>query len=100
VLDKAEEEIKTRKDIYGYDLLAWALYKSGRIPEARGAIRMAMRMSTEDAQIYYHAGMIERAAGNKAAAADYLERALTINPGFNYAQAKIARATMESLAGG
>lgn len=100
VLGKAEEEIKTRKDIYGYDLLAWALYKSGRYAESRAAMKMALRMSTEDAQIYYHAGMIERALGKKGAAADYLERALTINPGFNYAQAQIARATLESLSGG
>ncbi|MDQ6716816.1 MAG: tetratricopeptide repeat protein [Gemmatimonadota bacterium] len=100
VLVKAEEEIKTRKDIYGYDLLGWALYKSHRYVEARAAMRMARRMSTEDAQIYYHTGMVERALGKTAAASDYLERALTINPGFNYAQAKIARATLESLGGG
>lgn len=100
VLAKAEEEIRTRKDIYGYDLLAWALYKSRRYADARAASRMALRMSTEDAQIYYHAGMIERAAGNPAAAADYLERALTINPAFDYTQAKVARATLKSLSRG
>lgn len=99
VLGKAEEEIKTRKDIYGYDLLGWALYKSHRYVEARAAAKMAMRLSTEDAQIYYHAGMIQHALGKQAAAADYLERALTINPGFNYAQAKIARATLEQISG-
>lgn len=97
VLGKAQEEIKTRKDIYGYDLLGWALYKSGRFTEARTAMRMALRMSAEDAQIYYHAGMIEHALGADAAAADYLDRALTINSGFNYAQAKIARLTLEKL---
>lgn len=96
VLGKAEEESKTRKDIYGYDLLAWALYKSHRYPEARTAIRMALRMSTEDAQLYYHAGMIELAM-HGAAAQDYLERALTINPHFNHDQAAIARSALESL---
>ena len=96
VLARAEDELKTRKDIYGYDLFAWALFKSGRYDEARSAIRMALRLSTEDAQIYYHAGMIERAL-HGAAATDYLTRALTINPSFNHAQAKIARAALESL---
>lgn len=97
VLAKAEEETKTRKDIYGYDLLAWALYKNHRFSEARDAMKLAMRLCTEDAQIYYHAGMIELALGKPKVAADYLERAVTINPGFNYAQAKIAKATLESL---
>ena len=97
VLAKAEAEIRTRKDVYGYDLLAWALYKSGRLADARRAMEMALRMSTKDSQLYYHAGMIEKAAGNSAAAAGFLERALTINPGFNYSQAKIARAELESL---
>lgn len=96
VLGKAEEESKTRKDIYGYDLLAWALFKSHRYAEARAASRLALRMATEDAQLYYHAGMIERALHGKGAA-DYLERALTINPHFNFAQAAIARSALESL---
>ena len=41
VLAKVREEIQTRKDIYGYDLLAWALYKSGdhRRPPGRSKKR-------------------------------------------------------------
>ena len=97
VLGKAREEIRIRKDIYGYDLLGWALFKQGLYTEARRAAVQALRLGTEDAMLYYHAGMIERALGDRAAARDYLERALTINDAFDPIQARIARETLESL---
>ncbi len=97
VLARAREEIATRKDIYGYDLLGWALFKQGLYAEARQAARQALRLGTEDALLFYHAGMIEHALGDRAAARDYLERALTINSDFHAIQARIARETLESL---
>lgn len=97
VLQKAREEIAIRKDIYGYDLLGWALFKQGLHVEARRAARQALRLGTEDASLFYHAGMIERALGDRAAARDYLERALTINSEFHPIQARIAREALESL---
>lgn len=97
VLEKAREEIAIRKDIYGYDLLGWALFKQGLHVEARRAARQALRLGTEDASLFYHAGMIERALGDRAAARDYLERALTINSEFHPIQARIAREALESL---
>ncbi len=97
VLEKAREEITTRKDIYGYDLLAWALFKQGLYAEARQAAREALRLGTEDASLYYHAGMIERALGDYAVARDHLERALTINGDFDPIQTRLAREALESL---
>lgn len=97
VLENAREEITVRKDIYGYDLLAWALFKQGLYVEARRAAQQALRLGTEDASLYYHAGMIERALGNHAAARDYLERAVTINRDFHPIQSRMALAALESL---
>ncbi|MBA3466107.1 MAG: hypothetical protein H0T21_01770 [Gemmatimonadaceae bacterium] len=59
------------------------------------AAMQALRLGTEDASLYFHAGMIERALGNKAAARDYLERALTINADFDPLQARVAREVAE-----
>ncbi|HEY3118055.1 MAG TPA: tetratricopeptide repeat protein, partial [Chloroflexota bacterium] len=59
VLAKVRDEIRTRHDIYGYDLLAWALHRSGRDEEARDAMTHALSLGTRDAMLFYHAGMIE-----------------------------------------
>ena len=62
VLARAQDEIEQRKDVYGYDLLAWALYKNGRPAEARAAMQQALRLGTLDPQLLHHAGVIEAAA--------------------------------------
>jgi len=53
-------ELKTRRDVYGYDLQAWALHKDGRDPEARVAIRRALAWGTLDPQLVRHAAEIGR----------------------------------------
>lgn len=95
----AEAELRTRRDVYGYDLLAWALYRQGRFPEARRAMAGALRMGTRDASLLFHAGMIERALGNDAAAARHLEGALEIHPGFHPRHPATARAVLDSIGG-
>jgi tetratricopeptide (TPR) repeat protein len=67
VARKIREELKTRKDVYAYDLLAWSLHKQGNDAEAAKAMRLAMREHTEDAQLFHHAAMIERALASAAA---------------------------------
>jgi hypothetical protein len=61
VLAAAQSEIENRRDVYGYDLLAWALYKSARFAEARVAMREAMAQGTHDPLLSHHARTIERA---------------------------------------
>jgi tetratricopeptide (TPR) repeat protein len=97
VLAAAQAELAGRRDVYGYDLFAWALYKSGRASEAREPMRLALAQGTQDAMLFYHAGMIARAAGDPAAARDYLQRALAIAPAFDHAAPAIARAALDSL---
>jgi tetratricopeptide (TPR) repeat protein len=55
VLRLARAELKERKDVYGWDLYAWALYKSGRTTEARDAMREALHMGTRDELLVRHA---------------------------------------------
>ena len=85
VTQKIREELRTRQDVYGYDLLAWALHKQGKNGEALVAMRQAMREGTADAQLFYHAGMIERSLGHTAEAQAHLDRARAVNPFFHLA---------------
>jgi tetratricopeptide (TPR) repeat protein len=59
----AEAEIALRMDVYGYDALAWALYRAGRLPEADAAADQALRLGTPDGRLLYHAGLIAEALG-------------------------------------
>jgi tetratricopeptide (TPR) repeat protein len=97
VLTKARGELESRRDIYGYDLLAWALHKSGRDAEAREAMSHALALGTRDAMLFYHMGMIERALGNDAAARRHLQAALDTNPYWHPFQPATARAVLDSI---
>jgi tetratricopeptide (TPR) repeat protein len=80
-----------RQDIYGADALAWTALKSGRLAEAQVAIKEALRLGTLDARLFYHAGMIALATEQRSAAANFLQRALLLNPHFDPLQSEIAR---------
>lgn len=97
VLARAREEIATRRDVYGWDLLGWALHRAGHHAEARQAMREALALGTRDASLEYHAGMIALAVGDSAEARGRLERALAINPHWHHTQPAMARAVLKSL---
>jgi len=58
VLRRARLELRTRKDVYGHDLVAWALFRSGQIGAARKEITLAMAQHTEDVMLAEHARVI------------------------------------------
>lgn len=93
-----QDEIRGRKDLLGYDLLAWGLYRAGDYRAARAAMEQALRTGSQDPSFLYHAGLIEAALGNDAGARGYLERALDANP-HHPLLAPQARATLKSLKG-
>ncbi|HLJ92212.1 MAG TPA: tetratricopeptide repeat protein [Gemmataceae bacterium] len=97
-LELANKDLATRQDIYSYDTLAWALYKNHRAEEAVKAMAVALKLGTQDATFFYHAGMIEHQLGHKAEAKRYLERALALNPHFSLLLADSARQTLAALA--
>jgi tetratricopeptide (TPR) repeat protein len=80
VLAKAQDELRTRQDIYGYDVTAWALHASGRDAEARAMMTHALSLGTQDAMLFYHAAVIDRALGKKQVASGELAHARTLNP--------------------
>jgi tetratricopeptide (TPR) repeat protein len=87
----AKREYETRRDVYGADALAWAALKAGKIDEARQAAKDALRLGTQDAKLFYHAGMVARAAGDREAAQEYLRRALNLSPRFDPRQSQVAK---------
>ena len=93
----AQRERGMRKDIFTADVLAWVLYKKGLFQEAKKAADEAMNLKTNDARILYHAGMIEKAIGNKKQAVKLLQTALKLNPAFDLLQAENAKKSLQEL---
>ncbi len=79
----AEAERAVRDDVYTEDAYAWALFRAGRLPEARAASERATRLGTPDARLLYHAGAIRMASGEQRAGRDLVQAALRLNPGFD-----------------
>jgi Tfp pilus assembly protein PilF len=93
--DLAAKEYEARRDIYGADALAWTALKAEKIAEAQSAMKEALRLGTKDARLFYHAAMIARAAGDEAAARDYFNRVLKLNPQFDPLQVSVAKKTFD-----
>jgi len=97
VLANVQKEIETRKDVYGYDLLAWALHKEHRDREASAAMTQARRLGTQDAMLFYHEGMIDRALGENGRARYFLAKALDTNRAFHPTQPREVEAVLDSI---
>jgi tetratricopeptide (TPR) repeat protein len=91
----AEEAAKGRQDVHTLDTLAWALYRAGRYPEALAAEKSAMRLGTQNALFFFHAGMIYDKLGDRDNTRANLQKALKINP---YFSVKYAPQATEALA--
>jgi len=96
-LELARKELEVRHDIYTWDVLAWSLYKNGKIPEATDAISHALAQGTRDAQLFFHAGMIYEKAGDSAKARSYLQQALATNAHFSILYSEKAAETLARL---
>ncbi len=94
----ARGELRVRHDIYADDALAWTLCKAGRAGEAAPFAARALRFGTRDASLFFHAGMIAAALGDKAHARLNLTCALQVNPFFHPTQPATARAALAHLA--
>ena len=96
-LELARKELEARRDVYTYDVLAWALYRNGHAREAQAAMREALKLGTQDARLFFHAGMIHRALGEDDAARTALARALALNPRFHVLHADVAASALAEL---
>lgn len=60
VLRRARADIRERGDVYGHDLLAWALYRTGQFDAAAAEMRIARAQGTEDVLLDRHATVLLR----------------------------------------
>lgn len=95
----ASRELKVRRDVQGWDAYAWALFANGRYAGARAASDRALVLGTPDPNLWYHAGMISAAIGDRDRAVAELTRALSLSPVFDPMQSARARATLADLGG-
>ena len=91
----ATTEYAVRRDIYAADTVAWTALKAGKLAEAQTAMQEALRLGTRDARLFYHAGMIAAAVGDREQTRKYLTQALTLSPAFDPLQAPLARQALE-----
>jgi len=59
-LNLAATEYNSRKDIFTCDSLAWALFKNGRVSEAKKVMKEALRTGSKDPRINDHASIINQ----------------------------------------
>ncbi|HEX4826112.1 MAG TPA: tetratricopeptide repeat protein [Candidatus Polarisedimenticolaceae bacterium] len=96
-LGVAERSLVSRHDIYGYDAVAWCAFKAGHLARARETMSEALKLGTEDARLFFHAGMIANAAGDRAEARRDLAHALRLNARFDPSGAEVARRTLREI---
>jgi tetratricopeptide (TPR) repeat protein len=61
VSSKVREELRSRRDVYGLDLHAWALHKQGRHEEASAVMRQVLARGIDDPMLAEHARKIAAA---------------------------------------
>jgi tetratricopeptide (TPR) repeat protein len=91
LLSLARKGYAERPSIYGDDVLGWALARSGQCADALRWSNRSLRLGTKDALKDFHHGWIEACLGNRAEAAVWYRRALTLNPTFSIVWAPVAR---------
>jgi tetratricopeptide (TPR) repeat protein len=89
-----ETERRERPGLAVEDAYAWALYRAGRLSEARQASDRARAFGTPDARWLFHAGAIRLAQGQTSEGRALLQAALARNPHFDLTGAAEASALL------
>ena len=71
----ARAELDSRSDVFSHDAVAWSLAASGKLTEAHDEMQRALAEGTQDARLFFHAGMIASEAGHSADAECWLRKA-------------------------
>ena len=77
-LELAERELQSRRDVFTLDTHAWALKAAGKVEEAHLVMGRALVEGTEDARLFYHAGVIAGMVGEKEVSCQRLGQASLI----------------------
>ena len=71
----ARAELDSRSDVFTHDALAWSLAVAGNLAEAQSEMQRALAEGTQDARLFFHAGVIASQAGHPADAERWLRKA-------------------------
>ena len=96
-LGYAMAAVRETPTVRAADAVAWALHRLGRDREALVRVKEALRLGSVDPILRYHAGAIEAALGDAAAARRDLSMALSTDPGFSATGAAEARRLLDGL---
>ena len=77
-LELARAELNIRQDSFTLDTLAWALAANGDLHSAYDFSKLAVTKGTQDARLFYHAGVIASALGERSEAVRWLGKAMAI----------------------
>ena len=70
----AEAELNSRADVFTHDAVAWSFAASGKFPEAQQQMALALAEGTQDARLFFHAGMIAHKSGDQSGAQRFIDR--------------------------
>lgn len=87
----AQAEHELRPNTHVEDTYAWALYRAGKLAEARAASDRARALGTKEPRLLFHAGAIRIAQGETAEGLALVKQALSLNPAFDVSGAAEAR---------
>lgn len=96
-LELAKGAYARRSSVIVADTLAWTYYQTGDYKNARAMMDNALRLNTQHALTFYHAGMIYYRLGDTMRARDYLAQALKLNPRFSLLYADSAKQLLDEL---
>ncbi|HEU5245998.1 MAG TPA: tetratricopeptide repeat protein [Candidatus Udaeobacter sp.] len=71
----AQAELDSRGDVFTHDALAWSLAAAGNLCEAHSEMQRALAEGTQDARLFFHAGIIASESGHAADAQRWLHKA-------------------------
>jgi Flp pilus assembly protein TadD len=71
----ARAELNSRNDVFTHDALAWSLAAAGKLAQAHGEMQRALAEGTEDARLFFHAGIIASQAGQSPDAERWFRKA-------------------------
>jgi len=71
----ARTELDSRSDVFSHDALAWSLAAAGNLTEAHSEMQRALVEGTQDARLFFHAGIIASQAGHSSDAERWLRQA-------------------------
>lgn len=74
----ADEETKSRRDIYTLDAQAWAQAAGGDAAQAWKTMQSALAQNTQDARLFLHAAIIASQAGEKNQSRTYAAKAARV----------------------